>query len=124
MLKILEKIGTFLSEAFLSADRHGVTPFPLSIRAAIKDHKSPASHTLEIINDDHTPMDYVVEVFCIKFELSRTEATEKMLEIHQTGKTTVLINSEAVVSEAAKEIESESKNKGFQLNCNIVCLEG
>jgi len=123
VLNILEKIGTFISEVFLSADRHGVTPFSLAVRTKIRDHEGSASHALEIINDEHTPMDYVVEVLCVKFELSRTEATEKMLQIHQTGKSVVLINSEFIVSEAAKEIESESRAKDFQLKCNMVSLE-
>jgi ATP-dependent Clp protease adaptor protein ClpS len=120
MPKILEKIGTWLSESLLPADKYGVIPFSVELRAEMQNESNLDNYALEIINDNHTPMEYVVEVFCIKFGLSKSDAVEKMLQIHRTGSSVALVHSESIVSKAAIEIESESKNKGYHLYCRSV----
>ncbi len=38
-----------------------------------------------LLNDDYTPMDFVVQILEIVFKKSRQDATEIMLQVHKTG---------------------------------------
>ncbi len=47
--------------------------------------KKPALYRVLILNDDYTPMEFVVYVLERFFNKSREEATEIMLHVHQHG---------------------------------------
>lgn len=123
MFRVWKKASGWLSELFLPADRYGVVPFSVGLQSEMKNGNSSVSHTLEILNDNHTPMDYVAEVFRIKFELSKSDAVKKMFQVHQAGNSVMLTHSESVVIRAVKEIEVEAEAKGFRLKCRLVSLE-
>lgn len=38
-----------------------------------------------LLNDDYTPMDFVVQILEIVFNKSRQDATDIMLQVHKTG---------------------------------------
>lgn len=46
----------------------------------------PPKYHVFLLNDDYTPMDFVVDVLCRFFNKSSEEATEIMLTIHYKGK--------------------------------------
>ena len=46
----------------------------------------PRLHKVILLNDDYTPMEFVVEVLQKIFSLDRTTATRIMLEVHTKGK--------------------------------------
>ena len=45
----------------------------------------PSMYRVLILNDDYTPMEFVVYVLEQYFHTSREEATQIMLHVHQTG---------------------------------------
>lgn len=47
--------------------------------------KKPSMYKVVLLNDDFTPMDFVVHVLQMFFGKSREEATEIMLSIHHKG---------------------------------------
>jgi ATP-dependent Clp protease adaptor protein ClpS len=47
--------------------------------------KPPALYRVLLLNDDYTPMDFVVEVLERFFRMDREKATRVMLEIHTRG---------------------------------------
>jgi len=47
--------------------------------------KKPSMFKVYLLNDDYTPMDFVVQVLEIFFNKSREEATKIMLEVHKSG---------------------------------------
>ncbi|MEN9559975.1 MAG: ATP-dependent Clp protease adapter protein ClpS [Pseudomonadota bacterium] len=47
--------------------------------------KPPPMHKVMILNDDYTPMDFVVRVLQGVFQMSREKATTVMLAIHRNG---------------------------------------
>ena len=49
------------------------------------DLRPPSRYQVLMINDDFTPMDFVVEVLCRFFSKSPEEATTIMLQIHRFG---------------------------------------
>jgi len=48
--------------------------------------KRPALYKVILLNDDYTPMDFVVHILEIFFSLSRQNATQIMLQVHFHGK--------------------------------------
>jgi len=68
-----EKVG--------GSDDHG-----LATAEAAPRLKRPPLYRVILINDDYTPMEFVVEVLQKIFGLDRTTATRVMLEVHTKGK--------------------------------------
>ena len=57
------------------------------IEEDVKDQlEEPAKYHVFLLNDDYTPMDFVVDILCNFFNKSADEATEIMLTIHYKGK--------------------------------------
>jgi ATP-dependent Clp protease adapter protein ClpS len=123
VLNLLNKIGTWVSNQIISTETYGIEPFPYELKQKIHDSAHPHDHALQILNDDTTPMEYVVVLFQRKFGLSRMESIQKMQEIHENGKAEILVHSESIVSAAAKAIESEALSKGMGLKCKVVALK-
>ena len=48
--------------------------------------QSPPLYKVIMINDDFTPMEFVVQVLQLFFHLTREQAVQIMLQIHQTGR--------------------------------------
>jgi ATP-dependent Clp protease adaptor protein ClpS len=60
--------------------------FDLAIEEARPKLKEPSLYRVVLINDDYTPMDFVVDILESIFGMDRTGATQVMLEVHTKGK--------------------------------------
>ena len=47
--------------------------------------KPPSLYKVLLLNDDYTPMEFVVSVLQTFFSLSREQATQIMLKVHREG---------------------------------------
>ncbi|MCJ8295542.1 MAG: ATP-dependent Clp protease adapter ClpS [Colwellia sp.] len=57
------------------------------VEEAVREQlEEPAKYHVFLLNDDYTPMDFVVDVLCNFFNKSEEEATDIMLNIHYKGK--------------------------------------
>lgn len=53
----------------------------------VKDRiDEPPRYHVVLLNDDYTPMDFVIEVLCKFFNMDSEKATDIMLTIHYKGK--------------------------------------
>ncbi len=48
--------------------------------------KEPPMYKVVMLNDDYTPMEFVIQVLQTFFGMNREKATQVMLAVHQTGK--------------------------------------
>jgi ATP-dependent Clp protease adaptor protein ClpS len=48
--------------------------------------KQPPLYRVVLLNDDYTPMEFVVDILESVFGMERTRATQVMLEVHTKGK--------------------------------------
>ena len=64
---------------------HGES-FDLAVEEARPKLKEPPLYRVVLINDDYTPMEFVVHVLESIFSMERTRATQVMLEVHTKGK--------------------------------------
>ena len=60
--------------------------FELAVEEARPEIKEPPLYRVVLINDDYTPMEFVVNVLESIFGMERTLATQVMLEVHTRGK--------------------------------------
>jgi ATP-dependent Clp protease adaptor protein ClpS len=58
----------------------------LVVEEAQPQLKKPPLYQVVLLNDDYTPMEFVVDVLERIFSLDRTRATRVMLEVHMRGK--------------------------------------
>ena len=58
----------------------------LAVEEARPKIKQPPLYRVVLINDDYTPMEFVVDILETVFAMERTRATQVMLEVHTKGK--------------------------------------
>ncbi len=58
----------------------------LAVEEAAPKLKRPSLYRVILINDDYTPMEFVVEILESVFGMERNRATRVMLEVHTKGK--------------------------------------
>ena len=60
--------------------------YDLAVEEARPKVKEPPLYRVVLINDDYTPMEFVVDILEGIFGMERTRATQVMLEVHTKGK--------------------------------------
>ena len=65
---------------------HGNADRGLAVEEARPKLKKPPLYRVVLINDDYTPMEFVVDVLQRVFAMDRQQATRVMLEVHTRGK--------------------------------------
>ena len=58
----------------------------LALQESKPELKRPPLFKVVLINDDYTPMEFVVEVLEVFFRMNREQATHVMLTVHTQGK--------------------------------------
>ncbi|MCR8921829.1 ATP-dependent Clp protease adapter ClpS [Dasania sp. GY-MA-18] len=58
----------------------------LALEYAKPELKRPRMYRVVLLNDDYTPMEFVVEVLETFFNMDREQATQVMLTVHTKGK--------------------------------------
>ena len=89
-------------------DRNGNSQLILDSRTKTK---KPSMYKVIMLNDDYTPMEFVVHVLQKFFGLSADEANQIMLNVHQRGVGVCGVYSfEIAESKAQKTIDYARKN--------------
>ncbi len=60
--------------------------FDITVEESRPQIKEPPLYRVVLINDDYTPMEFVVNILESIFGMERTRATQVMLEVHTKGK--------------------------------------
>ena len=60
--------------------------YDLAVEEARPKLKPPPLYSVVLINDDYTPMEFVVDILESVFAMERTQATQVMLAVHTKGK--------------------------------------
>lgn len=61
------------------------TPHTELVRKRAPKTKKPSMFKVYLLNDDFTPMEFVIEILEVIFNKSHTEATQIMLLVHRKG---------------------------------------
>ena len=75
-----------ISLIFMGENRDSKDEVEGNIKLAVKPKtKIPPLYRVLMMNDDYTPMEFVIEVLEKFFQKNREEATQIMLHVHQRG---------------------------------------
>jgi ATP-dependent Clp protease adaptor protein ClpS len=85
--------------------------------------KRPPMYKVVMINDDYTPMEFVVETLEKFFGMDREKATRVMLLVHTQGKATCGIYSRDVAETKAAQVTQYARDNEHPLLCEIEALE-
>jgi ATP-dependent Clp protease adaptor protein ClpS len=85
--------------------------------------KQPSMYKVVILNDDFTPMEFVVEVLQMFFGMNREKATQIMLAIHTTGKATCGIFTRDIAETKSAQVNQHAQDSQHPLVSEIEPME-
>ncbi|MCB1708548.1 MAG: ATP-dependent Clp protease adapter ClpS [Pseudomonadales bacterium] len=86
--------------------------------------KRPPLFKVVLINDDYTPMEFVVEVLETFFRMNREQATHVMLTVHTRGKGVCGIYTRDIAETKAAQVNQYARENEHPLLCEIEASEG
>lgn len=86
--------------------------------------KRPPLYKVVLINDDYTPMEFVVEVLEVFFRMNREQATHVMLTVHTRGKGVCGIFTRDIAETKAAQVNQYARENEHPLLCEIEASEG
>jgi ATP-dependent Clp protease adaptor protein ClpS len=79
--------------------------------------KPPQMYQVVMLNDDYTPMEFVVVVIQEFFGKDRETATQIMLKIHLDGKGICGVYSRDVAATKVQQVQEAARQAGHPLQC-------
>ena len=79
--------------------------------------KRPPLYRVVLLNDDYTPMEFVVEVLERFFGMDRSRATQVMLHVHTRGKGVCGVFSRDVAETKVEQVNAYSRQHQHPLMC-------
>ena len=81
--------------------------------------KEPSMYKVLIINDDFTPMDFVIDVLVRFFRMDEERATQVMLHVHTRGKGLCGIFTHEIAETKMLQVNQYAKDSAHPLLCVI-----
>ena len=81
--------------------------------------KKPSMYRVLLMNDDYTPMEFVVSILIGIFKKSPEEATRIMLNVHQTGIGTCGVYTFEVAETKVAQVMDAAKRNQHPLQCTL-----
>ena len=81
--------------------------------------KRPSMYKVLMLNDDYTPMEFVIYVLERFFGKSREEATQVMLHVHNRGVGICGVFTYEVAETKATQVMDAARKEGHPLQCTL-----
>lgn len=91
----------------------------LSVQEAKPKLKQPSLYQIVMHNDDFTPMEFVVEVLELFFNMERTRATQVMYEVHMSGQAICGVYSKDVAETKVGQVTEYARTHEHPLLCSL-----
>lgn len=91
----------------------------LDLAVADPELEEPRLFKVVLINDDYTPMDFVVEVLMKFFSLDHDRATQIMLHVHTRGKGVCGVFTYQIAETKAIMVNDYSRENQHPLQCSV-----
>lgn len=91
----------------------------LALKEAKPETREPPLYKVFLINDDYTPMEFVVMLLEKLFGMDREKATRIMLQIHTQGKGACGIYTHEIAETKVAQVNEYSRRHQHPLLCNM-----
>ncbi|HQU16410.1 MAG: ATP-dependent Clp protease adapter ClpS [Chromatiales bacterium 21-64-14] len=91
----------------------------LAVEEAKPKLKRPPLYKVVLLNDDYTPMEFVVQVLEEFFAMSRTKATQIMLHVHTRGKGVCGVFTREIAETKVAQVNEFSRRNQHPLLCTM-----
>ena len=91
----------------------------LVVQEARPQLKKPPLYKVILLNDDYTPMEFVVRVLERYFHKSREEATRIMLQVHQKGMGICGVFTREVAETKVRQVMMYAAESQHPLQCSM-----
>ncbi len=91
----------------------------LALQEARPKLKRPPLYKVILINDDFTPMEFVVHILESIFKLDRENATRIMLEVHTRGRGICGIFTHEIAETKVEQVNNYSRENNHPLLCTM-----
>jgi len=91
----------------------------LLVQEAKPKLKQPPQYKVVLLNDDFTPMEFVVEILETFFGMNRERATQVMLHVHTRGKGVCGVFSRDVAETKVTQVNDFSRQHQHPLLCTL-----
>src|SRR5690606_4593255 len=95
----------------------------LAVLEAKPKLKRPPMYKVLMLNDDYTPMDFVVEILERFFAMSREKATRVMLTVHVQGKAVCGVYTRDIAETKAAQVNQYAREHQHPLLCEVEAVE-
>jgi len=103
----------------LSNETHEEAEGDIAVQAAKPELKRPPMYAVVLMNDDYTPMDFVIEILQQYFALNLDQATQVMLTVHYEGKGVAGVYPRDIAETKANQVNNYARSQGHPLLCQI-----
>ena len=91
----------------------------LIVEEAAPRLKRPSLYKVVLLNDDYTPMEFVVEILEKIFGMDRNKATRIMLEVHTRGKGVCGVYTYDIAETKVAQVNGYSRQHQHPLLCSM-----
>ena len=114
LYRTLERRDFRVSEEEHTQQGHG-----LIVEEARPQTKRPPLYQVVLLNDDYTPMEFVVDVLEHIFGMDRTTATRVMLEVHTRGKGVCGVYTYEIAETKVAQVTTYARQHQHPLLCTM-----
>ena len=107
------------NEVRLSLEQQGA----LALEVAKPKLKEPSLYQVILLNDDYTPMDFVIEILERFFYMDREKATQIMLTVHTQGQAVCALYPLDTAQTKMAQVNDFSRENQHPLLCQIKAVD-
>ncbi len=93
--------------------------YDLVVEADKPKLEEPSLYRVMLLNDDYTPMEFVVDVLQKIFSMDRQQATRVMLEVHTKGEGVCGVFTYEIAETKVAQVNSFSRQHEHPLLCTM-----
>ncbi len=90
-----------------------------AVQEALPKRKRPPLYRVILLNDDFTPMDFVVEVLMRFFAMNEEKATQIMLHVHSRGVGVCGVFTRDIAETKVQQVNEYSRSHQHPLLCTM-----
>ena len=91
----------------------------LGLQEAKPKVKLPPLYKVVLINDDYTPMEFVVHILELIFHMGREKATQVMLHVHTRGKGVCGVYTSEIAETKVAQVNEYARENEHPLKCDM-----